>query len=284
MRKVTAAFLLIGIMNSSTSKSLADESVQNFSETATHSKTVLKLAESVGLTSDFEQLFNTEPGSVERELAEVRLLRHLWQTQLQLHQTLTEIDEEKTMVSMAIQRVENRQTRVANTLNSMNFLSSGIIGVVGNGIFIPAPPPRPEIPNILFSTANGISTAMSVLSLAAVGDCKTSFSLGKESMLAPLFGTDIGNNGGDRVWHFLNYSDEPSQISFRQKLLRHWEEDEKIAARSESAQFVITSYGLGAEPCHIKLSKLRMRQQMLDNLQHELLNMSISLSKLGHCI
>jgi hypothetical protein len=285
MRRLAIALLLVcNLSTISLRNASAEESARTVAKTDGDSTAVLQLAETVGLKSEFNELFKAEPGTVERELVEAKLLRHLWQAELEFQRVLTEIEEEKTVVAMTIERVENHQTRIANALASMSFLSHTVVSLPGNGIFIPAPPPRPEIPNILFSTAFGISTGLGVLSLAAIQDHKVSFNYGKQSMLAPLLTENFSDARGGRVWHFLNYSSEPSEPTLRQKLLASWRQDNWAAANSQSMGADVAVYGLGDEAYRIKLSKLRVRLAMLNELQNEMMRMSISLSKLGHCM
>lgn len=249
---------------------------------------VLKLAESIGLKSDFENLYVSGSDETGKELAQARALHRLWQTEFELKRILLEIDEERTALTLAIEQTENRQILIANSLDSANFLSTSIIALVGNCIFIPAPPPRPKVPNILFSTANGISTGMSLMSLAAIQGGRASVNSRKESMLAPLFAAQFNPEYSGRVWDFLNYHDENSEQTIHQRLLDSWKAARFTATDSESKpqQEIMSIYGLGAEAgqTKLKLSRLKTRRKMLEDLQYELLRMSRTLSDLGHCL
>lgn len=241
---------------------------------------VLNLADEVGLRADFVELSTSPQNSVERELIEVRTVRHLWRTAFELERILTEIEEEASYVNSVIDRAEGRKFMLANSIDAANFLSTSIIALVGNCIFIPAPPPRPKVPNILFSTANGISTGMSLVSLMVLRDKKVQLHFGKESMLAPLFDSDFAPDHSSTVWRFLVNRSQEKTSSSREQLITAWHND----SGHGSTENIVVTCGLRKEPTFVSLSRLKIRARMLEELRMELLKMCRVLSDLGHSI
>jgi hypothetical protein len=238
----------------------------------------LKSAERIGLKTEFidatkSSLSSPEMVSHSAEVLKVaheaRLLRHLWLAQFQIDRILAQIDEEHTVVSAAIDKIENRKALLANMTDSANFLSTSIIALIGNTLFIAAPPPRPTVPNELFSVANGVSMIMSTISLLELQGGKARLKVPAKSMLLPLLVDHFEPPYSDMVWTYLNSKPTGKEsLTPRQELLYGWKisEDDKLSGY-QSRQVVVDSLGLADNSKKITLQNLRARQLMLEQLE-----------------
>ena len=247
-----------------------------------------EIASRIGLKEDLESLLRAKPSapgedsSPRQLLAEARFVKRLCQAEIQLDRIIAQIDLERTLITLAINKIENRKTMLAKTTDSINFLASGIISVIGNGLFIPAPPPRPTVPNILFSIANGVSTALSVLTLVELRGGKAKLRLPHDSMLLPIFAPDFKPTYSEMVWTYLSSPAKGDPITPRQQLLQAWHE--QLGPAKQSAEVVSSRLGLSQGTTTVSLKNLYLRQAMLCQLEVKLVQLSTLLSDLAHAI
>jgi hypothetical protein len=138
----------------------------------------LAIAERFNLKNNFAQIFacrKVSDGDNKLIVAklESELLRKMWSIEFEENSLLARIEEERSALEQVITDVEARKTHRAAIIDSVNFLSTGAIALTGSAIFIPAPPPRPTVPNILFTVASGVSTSLSLINLVQLSGGKS---------------------------------------------------------------------------------------------------------------
>jgi hypothetical protein len=247
----------------------------------------IRLARRIGIQDQFLAFLESRDFDSGREperlMLEAKLIRTIWLAQIQVDRLISQLDEEETIVTEAINKIENRKAIMANTTDSANFLSSSIVSLVGSAKFIPAPPPQPTVPNILFSIANGTSMLLSTVSLLELRSGTAKIALPQESMLLPIFDDQFQPQYSEMVWTYLNTEcPEEGYLTPRKLLISKWEEDAKGENESlvDYRKKIAKRLGLDDRGKPVTLGNLRIRQHMLEQLEVYLVKMSRSLADL----
>jgi hypothetical protein len=242
-------------------------------------------AEKIGVSDDYEQMNNAADSDSDRLTKlnlEAQALRHLWLAQFQLNRCRTELREEQSLTSEAIEKIQTGKARLVGLTNTVNFLSNSIIAMVGNIIFIPAPPPKPTPPNILFTISSGVSTILSLVAYAEIPGGKGRIATTRGSMLEPIMtGQDPEGLYSKSVWTYLNFHPNGAQ-SLREILVAKWLAVGLVTQKELSnAQKLESRYGQSSINRKIAISLLRARSRMLDDLEVDLVQVNNELATLA---
>jgi hypothetical protein len=250
-----------------------------------------EFAEKFGLKSEFQELSalrSTAEGS-DKDAAlflksESAFLKRLWLVEFQIGRLLAQIDEERSVLIDAIEKINDRKALRLAVTDSTNFISSSIIALIGNGVFIPAPPPRPTAPNILFTVSGGLSTGLSILGLMELRGGKERITLSFPSLVAPLFDEAYSPKFSAHFWHYLNSATDKDEETIRQAFVRRWFTVSRLGTANVPAKSKGTYEALFAQnPGRpLTLYELQIRLAMLDDFQFYLLRANHDLSALVH--
>jgi hypothetical protein len=196
---------------------------------------LLEIADRFMLKDDFAKLFALRADNkllpeapVAVVVAGSRLLRKLWMVQFQISGLFAHL-----VLEEAMDRIESRKMKRVSMTNAVNFISSSIIALVGNAKFIPAPPPRPTIPNILFTISGSLSTGLSFLTLAELRDGKETVELTTEPFSAKLFNPASSPDHLSAIWHYLNTRDSAASKTPQEIFKTKWSKEAGLADGSQ---------------------------------------------------
>lgn len=225
-----------------------------------------------------------------RNVQSMRLLC-LWKifiAEQEVRKAVAQIDYDTGVAFQSLHKLEARQNSIINDINQINFMQSGVLGVIKNSISFKGRHNNPVAAQEIAMTAFGTSMALSLTNMLIVPRFMNQRVDSKPNMLSFILNSERkpSDLAQSYLWKFFNKPIPRSSVTLtrREILIKHWEDFDGLRSSDVKNNNVLASMSPDERILKENIRAVNQRIDLLQDMKTHIEEFDTSLFELHQTI